>query len=169
MSACDYEELMDQAIAGKDDAAVDRLLPLLSDESIPFSLFSAVVHQNTYAVRALAKKSGTTENNHTLGVAVGKRYLEGVEIMLPISDPTYDQSCCLQRAVLNRDWDMFELLYPLSDASEALKGLKDSAQIQEQPQRQDEPLFVELVNRVLHNKLAGLTTDNGIEARPNKI
>lgn len=146
-----------------------RLLPLVDEEDIPFLLFSAVVTRYTYAVELLAPKSGTTQNNHSLGAAVSQKYIEGVKILLPISDPTYNNSACLQRAVLNGDAQMFELLYPVSDAKAALQGLKDCDQLKEQPDRYHDPLFVELSNRVLRDTLSTQLACRGNERHKIKI
>lgn len=152
MSSVDPHNLMDEAIARHNDCEVARLLPLLEADEIPFSLFSAVTHKYTYAVKLLAPLSGT-QNNNSLWVAVSTKYLDGVHVLLPIADPKHHDSVCLQRAVLNNDEAIFELLYPLSDGEVALKGLKDSDQFEEQPSRACAPLFLELQARVLNTKL----------------
>lgn len=165
----DPYKLLDCAIHQKNDEEVARLLDLVDEDDIPFLLFSAVVNRYTYAVECLAPKSGTTQNNHSLGAAVSQKYIDGVKLLLPIADPRYNDSACLQRAVLNKDAEMFELLYPLSDAKVALQGLKRCPQFKEQPDRKNEPLFVELSNRVLRTVIDKQVAHNGIERPPIKI
>lgn len=165
----DPYKLLDLAIHQKNEAEVARLLPLVDEDDIPFLLFSAVVNRYTYAVELLAPLSGTAQNNHSLGAAVSQKYIEGVKLLLPISDARYNDSACLQRAVLNQDAEMFELLYPLSDAKVALQGLKRCDQLQEQPARKHETLFVELSNRVLRDTLEHNSADCGVEAAKHKM
>lgn len=165
----DPYKLLDCAIHQKNEEEVARLLPLVDEDDIPFLLFSAVINRYTYAVELLAPLSGTTQNNHSLGAAVSQKYIDGVKFLLPISDPTYNNSACLQRAVLNRDAEMFELLYPVSDAQVALKGLKHCDQFKEQPDRKHEQLFVELSSRVLREKMRIDTVNCGASNHKNKI
>lgn len=165
----DPYKLLDCAIHQKNDDEVVRLLNLVDEDDISFLLFSAVVNRYTYAVERLAPKSGTTQNNHSLGAAVSQKYIDGVKLLLPIADPRYNDSACLQRAVLNRDAEMFELLYPVSDAKVALQGLKRCAQFKEQPDRKNEPLFVELSNRVLRDTLRTQLACCGNERHKIKI
>lgn len=161
--------LLDRAISQKNDEEVIRWLDLVEEDDIPFLLFSAVVNRYTYAVKLLALKSGTTQNNHSLGAAVAQRNIEVVKLLLPISDPAHDNSVCLQRAVFNRDAEMFELLYPVSDAKAALQRLKRCDQFKEQPSRKHEPLFVELGNRVLRSTLDTHVARRGAESTKKKI
>ena len=161
--------LLDRAISQKNDEEVIRLLDLVEDDDIPFLLFSAVVNRYTYAVKLLAAKSGTTQNNHSLGAAVAQKNIEVVKLLLPISDVQYNNNGCLQQAVLNQDAEMFELLYPHSDAKVALRELEQCAQFEEQPGRKNEPLFVELGNRVLRSTLDTHVAHRGVEFPRKKI
>lgn len=162
-------ELLDLALHQKNDEEVVRLLPLVDDDDIPFLLFSAVINGYTYGVELLAPRSGTTQNNHSLGAAVSQRYIEGVKILLPISDPSYNNSACLQRAVLNDDMDTFELLYPYSDPQIALDELLASDQFEETPQRAHSMVFVELQQRILKTKLSDATAALGTDTPQRKI
>lgn len=168
VSSVDPHNLMDEAIALHNDCEVARLLPLLEADEIPFSLFSAVTHKYTYAVKLLAPLSGT-QNNNSLWVAVSTKYLDGVHVLLPIADPKHHDSVCLQRAVLNNDEAIFELLYPVSDPVVALNGVKTSDQFEEDPSRANASVFMTLEARVLQQTLKDSVSPAQGQTRSNKI
>lgn len=171
MSSDEYDchDLLEQAIERKDNKEVARLVPLLDEDAVPFSLWSAVANNYTYAVKLLVARSGCEDNEHSLWVAVSQGYVEGVKLLLPICDPRKNNSNCLQRAVLNDDMEIFELLYPVSNPRIALQELRTSEQIEEQPDRADNCVFVELEARVLQKKLQYTVKNAGNHQLVKKI
>lgn len=157
----DCYDLLERAIQRKDNEGVERLVPMLDADAVPFSLWSAVAHKYTHAVTLLAARSECRDNEHSLWVAVSTNYVEGVKLLLPICDPRKNNSQCLQRAVLNDHMEIFELLYPLSDACVALRELRDSEQFDETPARAQSCVFVELEARVLHTTINNAVQKTG--------
>lgn len=171
MSSDEYDchDLLEQAIERKDNSEVARLVPLLNADEVSFSLWSAVCHKYTYAVQLLVERYTCGDNGHSFWLAVARNDVQGVKMLLPICDPLAQNSICLQRAVLNNNMEIFELLYPVSDACLALQELQNSEQFEENPARAQSYVFIELEARVLRKKLKHFATNDGRQQLSKKI
>lgn len=86
-------------------------------------LINAVRGEHVECVRLLIPVSNPKDYNTALVFACGRDSVECVKLLLEVADPLYNHSQALQSAVINKNQEIVDLLYPLSDPDAALKHL----------------------------------------------
>lgn len=86
-------------------------------------LINAVYGGHVECVRLLIPVSNPKDYNKALWFASGRDSVECVKLLLEVADPLHNNSQALQSAVIHKNQEIVDLLYPLSDPDAALKQI----------------------------------------------
>ena len=104
---------------------VRRLIPIsYCDKWNSKALINAARKGHAECVRLLIPVSDPKDYNSALWFASGADILECVKLLLTVADPKYKDSQALVSAVIRKNQDIVDLLYPLSDPDKALKDMR---------------------------------------------
>jgi len=88
------------------------------------ALYAAAARGHSSLLRVLLPVSNALDqNSRSLARAAGGGRVECVRLLLPHCDPQADNSRALAEAFLSAEWEIFELLYPLSNAAHAQRHI----------------------------------------------
>lgn len=89
------------------------------------SIFSAIEKDNTERLKQLLGEITSHVNlSDALAHAASKGCIEHVTLLLPYSYPPHQESIALQWAAYGEHMDIVDILFPLSNAQEAIDAMK---------------------------------------------
>jgi len=87
-------------------------------------LINAARGGHAECVRLLIPVSNPKDYNTALWMASSRDSVECVKLLLAVADPLHNHSQALQSAVINKNQEIIDLLYPVSDPDAALDQIR---------------------------------------------
>lgn len=120
----DLLKKLQMACKNNDCQAAQEVLPHMQSNDIFHVLIFAVTQKKSDFVLTAQPYLSEDRKGDLFALAVECRCINMVRALLPYSDPKFSHSCALQMASAIQHQEIFDLLYPLSQPSKALKVMK---------------------------------------------
>jgi len=137
-------------------------------ENIDFWIMKSMDWHSLEMVRYLLNFN-TDDLSEIMVGAARKGQKDFVQLLLPHSNPAFNNSKALQWASVNQDTDVFDLLYPLSNAKDALRALKDISTNPQDWVLLHNRVEAERLQKVLRHEINGQASEAGQQPPRKKI
>lgn len=116
---------LQQACNNGDCESAKILAPQMKSKDIFHALLFSVSQNKIDFTLSVYPYLSESDQGNMFCFAVEARHNAMVRALLPHSNPKFDSSAALQMASATRNQDVFDLLYPISQPSKALRVMKN--------------------------------------------